>query len=138
MKPITKLHLTVLKIRKRRCNSNDDAELQPFFRKHVFWQTQIALLQAFCQVQVSLWGFAAQSSKYFWNRCCFIVRLCSRTAALYASRGIASRHDCLGPRLPLFFPDSHYTFAILDVTDPGFRRCAIPSGDARVGDGRAY
>ena len=90
------------KVRKRRCNSNDDAELQPFFRKHVFWQTQIALLQAFCQVQVSLWGFAAQSSKYFWNR--FIVRLCSRTAALYASRGIASRHDCLGPRLPLFFP----------------------------------
>ena len=40
--------------------------------------------------------------------------------------------------LPLFFPDSHYTFAIVDVTDPGFRRCAIPSGDARMGDGRAY
>ena len=41
-------------------------------------------------------------------------------------------------RFALHVRDSHYTFAIVDLTDPGFRRCAIPSGDARMGDGRAY
>ena len=105
-------------------------ELQPFFRKHVFWQTRLPFCKRFAKYKLACGVLRHKVQNTFGTDVVSLSGYAHGTAALYASRGIASRHDCLGPRLPLFFPDSHYTFAILDVTDPGFRRCAIPSGDA--------